>query len=253
MLLSGCQHANRKLQAPSHHLPGCLGLTPPHSPSYHTHARRKQTQIPAPWLDPLTGQVPAGSRGHGGSPRAAGRGTAGLPSQQHISPSFHMGVSVKLQKKMVTSDIPERRRRVLGSVSRVPFTHTPCHPQTFPEAMAGGPRLACRLQHQACQRTTAENLVPRSLQGDHPLAALTAATLPAHAAATDPTIARTSSEGGCVEDPKAHREDPFPHPTSPAWGRARKGLCPQHSRSHPKFPLERVNCAVHSQQKKWGT
>lgn len=164
-----------------------------------------------------------------------------------------MGVSVKLQQKMVTSDIPERRRRVLGSVSRVPFTHTPCHPQTFPGAMAGGPRLACRLQHQACQRTTAENLVPRSLQGDRPPAALTAATLPAHAAATDPTIARTSSEGGCVKDPKAHREDPFPHPTSPARGRARKGLCPQHSRSHPKFPLERVNCAVHSQQKKWGT
>lgn len=149
-------------------------------------------------------------------------------------PQLSHGCERQAARTMVTSDVPERRRRVLGSVSRVPFTHTPCHPQTFPEAMAGAPRLTCRLQRWACQRITAKNVVPCFLQGNSPPAVLMVATLPAYVATSELTITHISSEGGCVKDLKAHREDPFQHPTSTARGTARRGLCPQHFQSFPK-------------------
>lgn len=231
---------------------GAWGLphrTPPLPHPYQGKANPKPCALAGPTCWPRasifegTRQYPPHSRD--------GEGWAAVPAA-HLLQLSH-GCERQAARKTVTSDVPERRRRVLGSVSRVPFTHTPCHPQTFPGAMAGTPRLACRLQRWACQKTTAENLVPCSLQGNRPPAAPMAATLPAYAAAANLAITCTSSEAGCVKDPKAHREDPFQHPTSLAWGRARKGLCPQHSHSLPKCPLERVNRAVHSQHKKRGT
>lgn len=86
-----------------------------------------------------------------------GEGWAAVPVA-HRSQLSH-GCRHQAARKTVTSDVPERCRRVLGSVSCVPFTHRLCHPQTFPGAVAGTPRLTCRLQHTTCQRVTAKNLV----------------------------------------------------------------------------------------------
>lgn len=99
--LPACRAQTSGSSLPSALPPGHLGLTPPHSLA----------------TAPAQGKVGPRASSFEGTSHTAVMGKAGLLSQCHIVLSFHMGVSIKLQKKTVTSDVPERCRRVLSSVS----------------------------------------------------------------------------------------------------------------------------------------
>lgn len=72
---------------------------------------------------------------HGG--QGEGRGAARAPPG--ASPPAFTRASASSRE---TSGVPERCRRALSSVSRVPFTRTLCHPQTFPCDGTHPPRLS---------------------------------------------------------------------------------------------------------------
>lgn len=98
--LPACRAQTSGSLLPSGLPPGHLGLTPLHSPSTAPEQRKVGPRAPG-------SRAPPHSRD--------GEGWAAVPVA-HRSQLSH-GCKHQAARKTVTSDVPERRRRVLGSVS----------------------------------------------------------------------------------------------------------------------------------------
>lgn len=177
-----------------------------------------------------SGKGMTSSRGCGGASSVAlrGRPCSSQGSHRCFSPGSHMS-SASSRK---TSIVPEKCRRALSSVSRAPFTHMLCRPQTFPGQWHTAPRLGAG---------------PPRLS----------ATVPRSPGCTADGLAMPDSPSHMSTQWRGRGKDPEPHSeahTSSSllwqWALREEGCVP--STVLPS-QLEGVNRAVHLHHKKQGT